>query len=177
MLSSDEVWKSMVPAFEAAEGDLAERLMVVLEAGERAGGDVRGRQSAALIIVSGTRSENAWEGRSVDLHVEHHPRPLEELRRLLTIRRAYTLFDQARRTFAAGDLDRALKLVADARTLQPDEVQFSFWTGVALANSGRNEQARQWLEEAFRSNDAWRELGRRLRGVGLYTGDPGLLEP
>ncbi len=177
MLASDAVWQAMGPAFETAEGDLADRLMVALEAGERAGGDLRGRQSAALLVVSGTRTENAWEGRSFDLHVEHHARPLEELRRLLTIRRAYMLFDEARRTFAVGELDQALQLVAAARTLYPDEVQFCFWTGVALANSGRADQARRWLDEAFRVNDTWRELGRRLRTVGLYTGDPGLLEP
>lgn len=177
MLSSDLVWQAMGPAFEAAEGDLAERLMTALEAGERAGGDVRGRQSAALLVVSGERTEHAYQGRRFDLHVEHHPRPLEELRRLLTIRRAYALFEQARRTFGTGDLEGALQLVLEARALHPDEVQFCFWTGVALANSGRDAQARQWLDEAFRASDAWRELGRRLRSVGLYTGDPGLLEP
>jgi uncharacterized Ntn-hydrolase superfamily protein len=176
MLSSDAVWQAMGPAFEAAEGDLAERLMSVLEAAERAGGDVRGRQSAALLVVSGARPQHRWEGRPFDLHVEDHPRPLEELRRLLTLRRAYALFAEARRTFAAGDLDGALERVMQARKLQPSDVQFSFWTGVALANSGRPEQAREWLAEAFRDSDVWRELGRRLREAGLYTGDPGLLE-
>ncbi len=177
MLASDAVWQAMGPAFEAAEGDLAERLMRVLEAAERAGGDLRGRQSAALLVVSGERPANYWEGQSFDLHVEDHPRPLEELRRLLTLRRAYALFNQARSTFGAGDLDGALALVARARKLHPGDVQFSFWTGVALANCGRPEQARQWFAEAFRESDVWRELGRRLCEAGLYTGDPGLLEP
>jgi uncharacterized Ntn-hydrolase superfamily protein len=177
MLASDAVWQAMGPAFETAEGDLADRLMAALEVGERAGGDVRGRQSAALLVVSGMRTEHAFEGRSFDLHVQHHTRPLEELRRLLTIRRAYTLFDAARRTFATGEVDQALQLVAAARAMYPDEVQFCFWTGVALANSGRADQARRWLGEAFRVNASWRELGRRLRTVGLYTGDPELLEP
>jgi len=177
MLASDAVWQAMGPAFETAEGDLAERLMVVLEAAELAGGDVRGQQSAALLVVSGECPPNSWEGRSFDLHVEDHPRPLEELRRLLTLRRAYLLFKQARRTFIAGDLDRALEMVERARTLQPNDIQFSFWTGIALANNGRPEQARVWLAEAFRDSDVWRELGRRLCEAGLYTGDPSLLEP
>ena len=177
MLASDAVWQAMGPAFETAEGDLAERLMLVLEAAERAGGDVRGRQSAALLVVTGARPTHDWEGRSFDLHVEDHPRPLEELRRLLTLRRAYALFQEARRSFGAGDLDGALEMVERARKLQPSDLQFAFWTGVALANSGRPEQARKWLAEAFRDSGVWRELGRRLREAGLYTGDPSLLEP
>jgi uncharacterized Ntn-hydrolase superfamily protein len=177
MLTSDAVWQAMGPAFEAAQGDLAERLMQVLEAAERAGGDVRGRQSAALLVVAGERPANHWEGRSFELHVEDHPRPLGELRRLLRLRRAYALFKEARRIFAAGDLDGALELVEGARRLHPRDVQFCFWTGVALANSGRPEQARTWFAEAFRDSEMWRELGRRLCDAGLYTGDPGLLEP
>jgi uncharacterized Ntn-hydrolase superfamily protein len=177
MLASDAVWEAMVPAFETTTGDLADRLMAALEAAERAGGDVRGRQSAALLVVSGERPENSWEGRRVDLHVEDHAQPLQELRRLLTVQRAYSLFEQARATFATDDLDAALELVAQARALQPNDVQFAFWTGVALANSGRDAQAQRWLNESFRSSDAWRELGRRLCETGMYTGNPDLLEP
>jgi uncharacterized Ntn-hydrolase superfamily protein len=75
MLASDAVWEAMGPAFETTTGDLADRLMAVLEAEERAGGDMRGRQSAALRVVSGKRPENFWEGRRIDLHVEDHAHP------------------------------------------------------------------------------------------------------
>ena len=177
MLASDAVWEAMGPAFEKAEGDLAERLMLALEAAEQAGGDVRGRQSAALLVVSGERPENPWEGRRIDLHVEDDPRPLEELRRLLTIRRAYALFEQARERFGAGEVDAALELVVRARELHPQNVQFSFWAGVGLANAGRGPEARRWLNEAFAAAETWRELARRLRQVGIYTGDPGLIDP
>jgi uncharacterized Ntn-hydrolase superfamily protein len=177
MLASDAVWEAMGPAFEKAEGDLAERLMSALEAAEQAGGDVRGRQSAALLVVAGERPENPWEGRRIDLHVEDDPRPLEELRRLLTIRRAYALFEQARERFGAGEVDAAVELVARARELHPQNVQFSFWAGVGLANAGRGPEARRWLNEAFAAAETWRELARRLREVGIYTGDPGLIDP
>ncbi len=177
MLKSDNVWRAMGPAFEAAEGDLAERLMITLEAAEEAGGDVRGRKSAALLVVSADRSENEWEGRRFDLHVEDHVHPLEELRRLITVRRAFELFGQAREAIGEGDIDAALELVKRARILHPEEVQFSFWTGVALANCNRTEEARVWLTEAFDESDVWRELGRRLCDVGMYTGDRSLLEP
>ena len=177
MLTSDRVWQAMTDAFETAQGDLAERLMISLEAAEHAGGDVRGRKSAALLVVSGERCENEWEGRKFDLHVDDHPRPLEELRRLLSVRRAYGFFEQARADFAAGEIEGALDLVRRARELHPTDVQFSFWTGVALANIGRTEEARGWLNEAFSQSEAWRELGRRLCEVGMYSGDRSLLEP
>jgi uncharacterized Ntn-hydrolase superfamily protein len=176
MLSSDAVWESMGPAFERAEGDLAGRLMAALEAAEQAGGDVRGRQSAALLVVSGERPARPWEGRLFDLHVEDHERPLEELRRLLIVRRAYGLFEDARSLVGTGDLDAGLALVAEARALHPSELQFVFWTGIALANAGRNEEARQWLGEAFEDSPVWRELARRLARVGLFSGDPDLLQ-
>jgi uncharacterized Ntn-hydrolase superfamily protein len=177
MLESDAVWQAMGPAFERAQGDLAERLMVTLEAAESAGGDVRGRQSAALIVSSGERVENAWEGRPIQLHVEESPRPLEELRRLLTIRRAYTLFEEARDSIGAGDMDRGLELVGRALELRPGDPQFSFWTGVALANAGRDEEARRFLQQSFHAGDSWRQLALRLQQVGLYSGQPELLEP
>jgi uncharacterized Ntn-hydrolase superfamily protein len=180
MLKSDSVWQAMGPAFEAAEeagGDLAERLMIVLEAAEEAGGDLRGRQSAALLVVSGDRPEHSWEGRLFDLHVEDHPRPLKELRRLLTVRRSYADFERAREKIAAGDIEAALVLVGQARELNPDDMQFSFWTGVALANLGRADEARHWLNEAFDDSEVWRELGRRLCEAGMYSGDRNLLEP
>jgi uncharacterized Ntn-hydrolase superfamily protein len=177
MLDSDEVLRAMGPAFEKAEGDLAERLMVALEAAERAGGDVRGRQSAALLVVSGERPENSWEGRLFDLHVEDDPHPLAELRRLLRVRRAFTLFEQARVNIGLGDLDTALEQIHRARELKPDDSQFAFWIGMALANVGRNEEAKRWLAEAFESTEAWREMAYRLRDMGVYSGDLDLLEP
>lgn len=177
MLSSDDVWQAMIPAYEGAEGPLADRLMAAMRAAEAEGGDVRGRQSAALLVVSGDDTAPAWEGRQVDLHVEDDAQPLQELGRLLDVRRAYDLFEEARRLFFAGDTDGGLELVARARRLQPHNVQFAFWTGVALANANRGDEARVWLSEAYAEHPGWRELARRLADHGLFTGDPGLLEP
>jgi uncharacterized Ntn-hydrolase superfamily protein len=176
-LRSDAVWQAMGPAFERAGGGLAGRLLAALEAAEAAGGDVRGRQSAAVLVVAGARPENSWEGRLVDLHVEHHHRPLEELRRLFTLHRAHALFAEARRLFGTGDFETALELLAQARKLEPDDVEFAFWTGVAFANAGRHEEARRWLAEAFAADASWRELARRLATIGLFSGGPGLIEP
>lgn len=177
MLESDGVWQAMGPAFERAEGDLAERLMAALEAAEAAGGDVRGRQSAALLVVSGEPPANPWDGRRLDLHVEDHPQPLEELRRILTIHRAYALFEEARAWMGRGEIDRALAKADEAVALRPGDPQFCFWIGLALANAGRDEEARRWLEDAFRTGEGWRVLGRRLQELGVYSGHPALLDP
>jgi uncharacterized Ntn-hydrolase superfamily protein len=176
-LRSDAVWQAMGPAFARARGSLAARLLAALEAAEAAGGDVRGRQSAAVIVVAGTRPEKPWEGRLVDLHVEHHARPLEELRRLFTLHRAHELFAEARRHFGTGDFDTALGLLEEARKLEPEDVEFAFWTGVAFANAGRAEDARRWLGEAYAADASWRELARRLQAIGLFAGGPELIEP
>ena len=176
MLSSDDVWQAMGPAFERATGSLADRLMTALRAAEAAGGDVRGRQSAALLVVAGEAQAETWEGRLVDLHVEDDPHPLDELARLLEIRRAYDVFDEARALFFAGRTDEAVELAARARTSQPGNPQFAFWTGVALANAGRTEEARRDLDEAFAAHPGWRELAKRLAERGLYSGDRSLLE-
>jgi uncharacterized Ntn-hydrolase superfamily protein len=176
-LRSDAVWQVMGPAFERSRGSLAGRLLAALEAAEAAGGDVRGRQSAAVLVVSGARPANPWEGRLVDLHVEHHARPLEELRRLFTIHRAHELFAEAQRNFGRGDFETALGLLEQARKLDPDDVEFAFWTGVAFANAGRNEEALRWLAEAYAADASWRELARRLATIGLFAGGPELIEP
>jgi uncharacterized Ntn-hydrolase superfamily protein len=176
MLRTDAVWQQMGPAFERSTGSLAERLLGALEAAETAGGDVRGRQSAAILVVKRDKPANAWEGKSVDLHVEHHAHPLEELRRLLTIHRAYGLFGEVRQLFGTGEFERALALLEEARKLQPDDVEFAFWTGVALANAGRKQEAQPWLQEAFSADASWRELARRLVRVGLFSGGVDLVE-
>jgi uncharacterized Ntn-hydrolase superfamily protein len=176
MLRSDAVWQGMGPAYERSRGSLAERLLAALEAAEAAGGDVRGRQSAAILVVAGERPANPWEGRLVDLHVEHHAHPLEELRRLLDIHRAHRLFEEARGLFGSGAFERAVPLLEEARKLQPDDVEFAFWTGVAFANAGRKQEARRWLREAYAADASWRELARRLAQVGLFSGGAELIE-
>jgi len=175
-LRSDAVWQAMGPAFERSRGPLAGRLLATLEAAEAAGGDVRGRESAAIVVVSGDRPRNAWEGRLVDLHVEHHARPLEELRRLLRIHRAHGCFSEAQRHFGTGNFEAALGLLEEARRLKPDDVEFAFWTGVAFANAGRRAEARRWLEEAYAADASWRELARRLATIGLFSGGAELID-
>ena len=129
MMASAEVWPAMAEAFVAAEGPLAERLLAALDAAEAAGGDVRGRQSAAIVVAGAT-------GFTIDLRVEDHPEPLDELRRLLVLRRAYTAAERADEAMAEGRMEDAAALYEEAGRLAPQSAELSFWAGLAQAQHG-----------------------------------------
>ena len=175
------MWKptvctAMTRAYEKAEGDLAARLLVALEAAEREGGDIRGRQSAALLVVSGDASEPAWGGRIVDLRVEDHAEPLVELRRLLTVARAYRLMNEGDEHMTNGDVEKASAAYSAAAELVPDNHETLFWHAVTLASAGREDEAMPLFAEAFRRWPLWRELVERLPASGLLPDDPALMQ-
>ena len=162
---------AMVAAYRAGGGDLAERMLEALEAAEREGGDLRGRQSAALLVVAPRASGRPTEDRLFDLHVDDHPDPVRELRRLLDLSRAYERVDVGDDLAAAGDVEGALTQYASAHAEQPDSAELAFWHGVALASNGREEEARPLLERAYAESEGWRELLRRLPEAGLFPDD------
>jgi uncharacterized Ntn-hydrolase superfamily protein len=162
---------AMVAAFRAAEGDLAERLVVALEAAEGEGGDLRGRQSAALVVVAPRATGRPTEDRLFDIRVDDHPDPVAELRRLLGLSRAYERVDLGDELAAAGDLEAALAEYAAAHAEHPDSAELAFWHGVALAANGREQEARPLLDRAYAQGEGWRELLRRLPEAGLFPDD------
>jgi len=169
------VCKAMAAAYESTEGDLGARLMAALEAGEGEGGDIRGKQSAALLVVSGDRNQPAWGGRVFDLRVEDHPAPLVELRRLLTMNRAYNLMNQGDEHMTEGNIEMAVSAYEAAGALVPDSHEMIFWYAVTLAGAGQVEQALPLFEKAFSLWPKWRELIPRLPASGLLPDDPELL--
>jgi len=175
MMRRDTVWHAMIDAYSATQGDLATRLMAALEAAEAEGGDVRGRQSAAILVVGGRRSERPWEQRVFDLRVEDHPDPLPELRRLIDLKRAYDHVEEAEKLILGGDVQRALEQYEQAAAAFPDNLEFVFWHGVTLAAAGRVPEAREKLDRAYAANDGWAELLRRLVTIGLIPEDPELM--
>jgi uncharacterized Ntn-hydrolase superfamily protein len=166
---------AMVAAYRGAEGDLAERLLAALEAAEREGGDLRGRQSGALLVVAPRASGRPAEDRLFDLRVDDHRDPVRELRRLLGLSRAYDRAGAGDELAAAGDLEAALAAYATAHAEQPDNAELAFWHGVALASNGREHEARPLLERAYADSEGWRELLRRLPDAGLFPKDPELV--
>jgi uncharacterized Ntn-hydrolase superfamily protein len=169
------VCEAMAAAYESTDGDLGERLMAALEAGEGEGGDIRGKQSAALLVVSGDRNQPAWGGRVFNLRVEDHPEPLMELRRLLTMNRAYNLVNQGDEHLTEGNIEMAVAAFSAAEALAPNNHEMVFWHAVTLAGAGQVEQALPLFEKAFSLWPKWRELIPRLPASGLLPDDPELL--
>jgi len=172
LMANDRVWPAMAEAYERGAGDFAERLMLALEAAEAAGGDIRGKQSAAMLIVRAEPSGRPWEDRVVDLRVEDHPEPLAELRRLLRLRRAYDLTDEGDEHLAAGDVAAAGRAYGAATDLAPEVVELAFWAAVALYAGGHRADALARFRAVFAREPVWAELVPRLARVGLFPDDP-----
>jgi len=176
LMLNSTVCDAMYAAYTASDGDLAERLMAALEGAQAAGGDIRGKQSAALLVVNGDRTLPAWGGRVFDLRIEDHPEPLAELRRLLTLARAYNYMNEGDEHMTTGDLQAALEAYGKAQALVPDNHEMVFWAAVTLAGSGDVERALPLFERAFEMWPDWRELVPRLPASGLLPDDPGLIK-
>jgi uncharacterized Ntn-hydrolase superfamily protein len=173
---TNEVPDAMAAAFEKAEGPLAERMLAALEAAQAVGGDIRGKQSAAILVVRAKASDKPWTDRLVDLRIEDHPQPLVEMRRLLTLHRAYEKMNRGDEAVALGKMDAALREYSDAQRMVPDNDEFVFWTAVTLVGNGRGDEAMPLFARAFRMNPAWMLLVPRLPGVGQLPAQPGLVE-
>jgi uncharacterized Ntn-hydrolase superfamily protein len=167
---------AMLEAYRSSPGDLADRLLAALEAAEAQGGDLRGRQSAALLIVSAQAGREDLDECPFDLRVEDHADPVAELGRLVALRRAYRRVDAGDELAASGDFEGAFAEYTAAHASHPDNAELAFWRGVALAARGREDEARALLQAAYRQNDGWRELLRRLPAAGLFPDDSLLLD-
>ncbi len=159
LLASAGVWPAMLDAFSAARGPLARRLLAALDAGESAGGDARGKQSAALLVVAD--AGEPWAA-LVSLRVEDHAAPLPELRRLLDLHDAYELADAADSLVAEGRHEEAAALYERARELAPDSHELIFWAGLGIAQSGDMDAALARVRRAIDAHPPWREILERL---------------
>jgi uncharacterized Ntn-hydrolase superfamily protein len=175
MMSSDAIWPAMKNRFEATEGDLADRLVAALEAAENAGGDARGKQSAALLVVRGTSTGSSWIDRRFDLRIEDHPEPLDELKRLLRLSRAYEHAGRGDDRAAENKIADAHEEYAAAAALAPKIVEFPFWHAVALAAAGEVEKAAPIFADVFKKEPRWRTFVERLPKAGLLPDDPDLV--
>ncbi|HUY74929.1 MAG TPA: DUF1028 domain-containing protein [Candidatus Dormibacteraeota bacterium] len=159
------VWDAMCAAYTSARVPLAERMMAALEAAEAEGGDIRGRQSAAMLVVSGTPTGRSWEDRVIDLRVEDAPDPLAELRRLLRLKRAYMTSTDADRLEELGDQEAARQKRAEGLRLAPELVELKFWTGLDMAEKGDVDGGCALMAAAVRKDVRWIETLNRLVAV------------
>ena len=179
MMEQGTVWEAMARAYEHSEGDLAERMLVALAAAEAEGGDIRGRQSAAIVVVAGEGTGQVWRDRLFDLRVEDHPDPVGELTRLVGLQRAYNALNAGDEFVAAGAVEDGLAAYRDALALAPDEAtngEAAFWVGVSLVDAGRIDEAAPFLRRAYRQDERWAELIGRLPASGLLPDDPALID-
>ncbi|MGH9456329.1 MAG: DUF1028 domain-containing protein [Thermoanaerobaculia bacterium] len=176
LMRNAEVWPAMAEAYRTSEGDLAERLLAALEAGQRAGGDIRGRQSAALLIVRGEASGQPWADRLFDLRVDDHPEPIAELRRLVRLQRAYNHMNRGDELAGEQRFDEAMEEYRNGATLAPEIEELPYWVAVTLFASGREEEALPIFREVFAKNPDWIEVTRRLPASGFLPDDPEKLE-
>ena len=176
LMADEDVWPAMARAFRESSGDLADRLVAALEAAQDAGGDLRGRQSAALVVVSASSTGRPWEDRRFDLRVEDHPHPVRELKRLVRLQRAYLHMNAGDAAMEHDDFAEASRQYAAARKLAPQIVEIPFWHAVTLAASDRVEEALPIFRRVFARDPVWADLVPRLVPSGLLPDDPQLLE-
>lgn len=170
MMLNDRVVPAMNKAYLEGEGlPLAERVVKVLMAAQEAGGDIRGRQSAALIVVGPDPVEEPWLDKKIDLRVEDDPEPLKELSRLLSVHRAYEHMNRGDLAVEHKDMELALEEYAAAEARFPGNLEMKYWKAVSMANSGQIAEALPIFKFVFDRDDNWRELTRRLPDSGLIT--------
>jgi uncharacterized Ntn-hydrolase superfamily protein len=166
MMVSEEVWPAMARSFESSTGPLAERLMAALEAGQAAGGDFRGKQSAALLVMSGSPTGKIWEDRKVDLRVDDSKEPLVELRRLLRLHQGYELLDEGENELVQGRVESAVAKYLAASEILSDNEEMLFWQAAFLARAGKFEEAVPLFQKVFAINPNWRTSAPDLARLG-----------
>lgn len=162
LMDKNTVWPAMAEAFKNAEGTLAERMLQAMEAAQKEGGDIRGKQSAAILVVKAKSTGNEWEDKIVDLRVEDHENPIQEMRRLLTIHTAYEYMNKGDLAVETGNNILAKEHYMNAQKLNPTNLEMKYWYAITLANNGELTEAKEILKDLFKQNKKWKELTPRL---------------
>jgi uncharacterized Ntn-hydrolase superfamily protein len=184
LMANESVWPAMARAFAESKGDLASRMLAALDAAQKAGGDIRGKQSAALIVVGGARSGKPWQDRVFDLRVDDHEEPMGELRRLVTLQRAYNHMNAGDLAVEHGDAEAALREYSAAEKIaattqgipRSRHAEMIYWHAVALVNMKRVDESLPLFARAFEIEPRWRELTGRLPRAGLLPNDDLLIK-
>jgi uncharacterized Ntn-hydrolase superfamily protein len=184
LMATDKVWPAMNKAYTETKGDIADRMLAALDAAQSVGGDIRGKQSAAIIVVNAKPSGKAWQDRVFDLRVDDHAEPLAELRRLVTLQRAYNYMNAGDLAVEHKDNEAALREYGAAEKIasttpgipQSRYAEMIYWHAVALVNMNRVDEALPLFARVFKMEPAWRELTPRLSKSGLLPDDAKLIE-
>jgi len=173
MMLKNTVWPAMAEAYRATKGDLVDRFLAALDAAEAEGGDIRGRQSAAILIVEAKSTGRPWVDTIFDLRVDDGPEPLVEIRRLVSVRRAYIHMRLGDEAAQRGDLETTEREFTAAERLIGDNPEMRYWHAIALLGLGKVDDGLAILREVGRRDRNWIELTLRLPSL-LLLGDGSL---
>ncbi len=162
MMLKNTVWDAMADTFENTQGSLSERIMAAMKAAQSEKGDIRGKQSAAILIVKGEATGNSWEDTIMDLRVEDHENPVAELERLIEMHKAYDFMNKGDLAMEAGDSKLAENMYLNAQQLFPENLEMQYWYAINLLNNRQFEKAFPILKSIFKQDENWRELTARL---------------
>lgn len=176
LMEKNTVWNAMARAYERTQGDLATKLLAALDAAQAEGGDIRGKQSAAILIVPGKSTGRPWADRVVDLRVDDHAEPVREIRRLVDVHRAYEHMNEGDEKLALNDVDGAMNEYATAAKMLPNNVEVKYWAAITMITAGREKEAMPYFKEVFAKDPKWVDVTKRLPASGLLPDDPGLME-
>ncbi len=170
MMLNNKVCPAMAKAFEASEGKpLAERILIALQAAQAVGGDIRGKQSAAILVVAGKSTGQIWTDRLIDLRVDDNDLPLVEMERLLKLFRAYEHMDKGDLATEKNNMKLAMEEYGAAMKMFPKNLEMQYWTAITLANNKKVKEAGIMLQKIYKQDANWRELTKRLTKVNLLT--------
>ncbi|MFL1896622.1 DUF1028 domain-containing protein [Aquimarina sp. 2-A2] len=170
MMLNDKVVPAMAEAYKKHNDlPLGERVLKTLQAAQNTGGDIRGKQSAALIVVNAKPAKNSWQDKKINLRVDDHQNPLQELERLLKVHTAYEYMNQGDLDIEHGDMDKAMQSYGAAEKLFPENLEMKYWKAIAMANNKQLEAALPIFKNIFKQDDNWRTLTKRLPKAGLLT--------
>lgn len=167
LMLNNKIWPAMEKAFKESKGPLAERLITVLEAAQKEGGDIRGKQSAAILVYKGVSTGKPWDDKLIDLRVDDNPAPTPELKRLLKVQRAYDHMNNGDLAVEKGDMQKAMFEYSSAEKMFPDNEEMKFWHAVTLINKGGKDEGYKLLKEVFTMNNNYRILIPRIIKSGL----------
>jgi uncharacterized Ntn-hydrolase superfamily protein len=176
LMLNDKIWPAMATAYRQAQGELSDRMLAALDAAQAVGGDIRGKQSAAILVVSGKSTGKPWLDRKIDLRVEDHPEPLKELRRLVRIHQAYEHMKSGDLALEKRDFAGALREYSAAEALNPENIEMKYWYAIGLANSGHLDESLPLFKTVFEADRNWVELTPRLIPIDLLKVNEGELK-
>jgi len=168
IMANPGVPEAMEKAYLSTEGSLADRLYAALSAAEALGGDLRGKQSAAMLVVPLKKVDNLLSSKIYDIRVDDSPNPLDELSRLMRIQKAYIFANEGDILSAEGRLDEALDAYNKASELYPENVELLFWGAVILCTDGKFDVAKPMFEKIFNINPSLKEMIPRLENHPMF---------